>query len=546
MNWDNTEATTSGEPATSAKERQADLQTFWAMARPAMPDIVDACCHDLLSVSDLKLAKDFATDQWKQAQIEHFQSLSAGFDTARATGRSHHEAGLLPQCFVLFHEYVRDSLTSLVFQDAGWPDQDKNRIMSAIRDVMARDLGFVISGYAEAIVEAERQRHAEHTRREVARVLTGLPSAAYRCRYTSDGMVVRFEFMANVDRLTGWNTADMRDREAWMRNVVNMDCARWLSYTDDLLNKGEASIEYEFQHRDGTTRRLRDQARVVACDDGGEAEVVGYITDVTSEHVMREKALAAAKMATLGEMATGLAHELNQPISIMSLAAENAAEMLRLSGPAAIEAAVRRMGRICDQSNRARTIINHLRVFGHRGEAELTEVSLARIVEGALSIVDAAMRASEIVVENHVTDDVPTVTGGTVMAEQVLVNVLLNARDALSQIARSRGRHIRIDTERDFLTRSISLMVTDNGPGVPTDLRERIFEPFFTTKEVGKGTGLGLAICHGIMKSFGGAITVEDNEEGGARFVMRFVQAETGVAQLVRGSNVVMPEIVLN
>jgi C4-dicarboxylate-specific signal transduction histidine kinase len=267
---------------------------------------------------------------------------------------------------------------------------------------------------------------------------------------------------------------------------------------------------------------------------------------VTSDHAMREKALAAAKMATLGEMATGLAHELNQPISIMSLAAENAAEMLRLSGPAAIDAAVRRMGRICDQSNRARTIINHLRVFGHRGETELTEVSLSRIVDGALSIVDAAMRAAEIMVENQVTDDVPTVTGGTVMAEQVLVNVLLNARDALAQIARSRGRHIRIHTDRDFLTRSVSLVVTDNGPGVPPDLRERIFEPFFTTKEVGKGTGLGLAICHGIMKSFGGSIAVEDNEDGGARFVMRFMQAETGLAQLVRGSTAVMPQVLLN
>ena len=268
--------------------------------------------------------------------------------------------------------------------------------------------------------------------------------------------------------------------------------------------------------------RFRDQARVVGRLESGQVEVIGYISDITRDHAIRTQAMTSAKLATLGEMATGLAHEINQPFAIMSLAAENSAKMLQERGPEGIGYTIDRLHRIRDQAARARSIIDHLRIFGGKGSETKSAVRLSEIIDGALLLVGGALRASGIKVVNALDASAPPVLAGLVLAEQVAVNLMMNALDAMEKNPEGSARHLMLRSSVDDEARTVSLLISDTGPGIPSSILDRLFDPFFTTKEVGQGIGLGLSICHGIMTSFGGTIAAGNAPEGGALFTLTF------------------------
>jgi C4-dicarboxylate-specific signal transduction histidine kinase len=270
--------------------------------------------------------------------------------------------------------------------------------------------------------------------------------------------------------------------------------------------------------------RFRDHTKIIEHLDGGRIEIGGYISDITYDHTVRTQAVTSAKLATLGQMANGLAHEINQPFAIMSLAAENSAKMLQERGPDGIGYTIDRLHRIKDQAARARTIIDHLRIFGGQGGDTKTPVRLNDAVEGAFKAVGDALRAARIVVINELDESIPPVLGRPVLVQQVIVNLTLNALDAMEKNEEGSARlTLRSSVDNDAGT--VSLSVSDTGPGIPAAIRERLFDPFFTTKDVGKGIGLGLSICHGIMTSFGGSIAVDEAPEGGAVFTVTFRKA---------------------
>lgn len=367
---------------------------------------------------------------------------------------------------------------------------------------------------------------ADMARTQIARLLSGLPAAVYRMNLSVAGDVLAFQITDSAARLTGYDMRELATRKAWMEKVDGMDAAAWTTYFQNVVYEGEASVEYHFRHRDGTTLWFRDQARVLETDPGGEVSIVGYVSDITRERTIQAQAFAASKLATLGEMATGLAHELNQPIAIMSLAAENAGQMLERKGADGIKFAVQRMARIAEQATRARTIVNHLRIFGRQNDEGLGPINLHEIVDGALALVGSALRGAGVTVGIRMVGDLPPVIGQLVLAEHVVVNLMLNARDAMENNPPDRPRHLTISATHNPATGTVTLALQDSGPGIKPDLLDRVFEPFFTTKEVGKGTGLGLSICHGIMRSFGGNILAFNAPEGGAVLSAVFRQAD--------------------
>ncbi len=374
--------------------------------------------------------------------------------------------------------------------------------------------------------ELQRTRNqaaaAEMARRHIADLLSGLPAAVYSAIVSRAGDVRAFELTENARRLTGWNMANLATRADWTSRVADLDAPAWESHFRRVIQFGEATVEYRFPQPNGSHLWLRDQARVFQKRGKGEFLVVGYISDITNERDLQAQAVASAKLATLGEMATGLAHELNQPIAIMSLAAENSVQMLQRKGSDGIDFAVQRLRRISDQCRRARTIVDHLRIFGRSDEGQLGPVALQSVVTGALTLVGSALRTADIDLEVALPTDLPNVLARAVLAEQVVVNLVLNARDAMAGNREEHRRRIRIAATADGDAGTVSLEVADSGPGIPQALADRIFEPFFTTKEVGKGTGLGLSICHGIMRSFGGGITARNGPARGATFLAVF------------------------
>ena len=279
---------------------------------------------------------------------------------------------------------------------------------------------------------------------------------------------------------------------------------------------GSAVHEWRMRQPDGSFTWIRTHMRRLSQRPDGGGEVVGYRVNITAERAAEARSLAAARLASLGEMAASLAHEMRQPLAVITLSVENAQRALARGD---IAAAAPRLQRARDQALRAGTMIEHLRRFARGTEeaAPLAPVGLDLAVEGALALVGGALREAGIAVELELGTPPAVVLGHLVPLEQVLVNLLGNARDAMASLPPGARRRVRILAEsaagpqRDM----VLLSVADSGGGVaPEAVLPRLFEPFVSTKGSERGTGLGLSICHGLVTAMGGTIAAANDAEG--------------------------------
>ncbi|MGY2341802.1 ATP-binding protein [Pseudomonas sp. SDO5532_S415] len=246
-----------------------------------------------------------------------------------------------------------------------------------------------------------------------------------------------------------------------------------------------------------------------------EIQAVGR--DNTEVRRSQQQLTQSAKMATLGEMATGLAHEINQPLNVMRMAIVNVLKRLG-NGDAQIDYLTDKLNRIDAQVQRAARVVDHMRVFGRRSEIEQHPFNPAQAIEGTLSLLAEGMRGKGVDLRVSETGFEVLVRGHVDQLEQVLINLMVNARDALLGKRENDPAFkpwISLYAERD--AQSVRLWVEDNGGGIDPRLLERIFEPFFTTKPVGVGTGLGLSVSYGIVENMGGKLSVRNSTQG-ARF----------------------------
>jgi C4-dicarboxylate-specific signal transduction histidine kinase len=248
--------------------------------------------------------------------------------------------------------------------------------------------------------------------------------------------------------------------------------------------------------------------------------IMGDLRETTQEMERREQELRekqeqlvqAGKLATLGELTTGVAHELNNPLNNIGLFIGNVLDQMRMDR--FDKASVREeLENAMDQVRKATAIISHLRTFGRPAPVLLEQVDVDEVIERSLSLMQEQLRLRAIDVELDLCAEELIVLGNAIQLEQVFINLLTNARDALAE---SRGKTIRIATSREGDL--IKIHFADTGPGIPHELETRVFDPFFTTKEVGTGTGLGLSITYSILKEHGGRISVEPGR--GARFLI--------------------------
>jgi C4-dicarboxylate-specific signal transduction histidine kinase len=248
--------------------------------------------------------------------------------------------------------------------------------------------------------------------------------------------------------------------------------------------------------------------------------IMGDLAETTSaiqrrEAELREKQeqlVQAAKLATLGELTTGVAHELNNPLNNIGLFVGNAMDLIEM-GAADSEAVLRELRLAMQQVRKATEIITHLRTFGRAAPASREAVAVNQVVERSLSLMHEQFRLRQIAVELSLDPSDPLVSANAIQLEQVFINLLTNARDALAQ-ANPKVIMITTAVEKE----SVILTFRDTGSGIAEELEQRIFDPFFTTKEVGKGTGLGLSITYGIIRDHHGSISVESQPGRGASF----------------------------
>ncbi|MDP2082635.1 MAG: ATP-binding protein [Pseudotabrizicola sp.] len=219
----------------------------------------------------------------------------------------------------------------------------------------------------------------------------------------------------------------------------------------------------------------------------------------------------AGKMAALGQMSAALSHEFNQPLAAARTYADNAGVLMdrgRL-----IEARGN-IDRILGLIDRLTSISRHLRSFARAPGQKLSHVTLSEVVEAAVEIATLRIRAADATLTIDLAPDLRPVVAGPVRLQQVLVNILTNAADAVEDLT-DRRIHLAAENSGD----AVVIRISDSGPGVPEGLAARIFDPFFSTKGVGKGLGLGLSISYNIVKDFGGDLSVASGP--GACFVLR-------------------------
>jgi two-component system sensor kinase FixL len=286
------------------------------------------------------------------------------------------------------------------------------------------------------------------------------------------------------------------------------------------LDTGEKHIigigrEVVGQHKDGATIPLFLTVSRVNLSD--EILFCGVLHDLSREKDNQKQLIQAGKLASLGTLTAGIAHELRQPLAIIRLASENTLALLEDEDEVVtskeITTTFQQVVNNCDRMNR---IVDHLRSFARDDDNQVMEtISLTDVLDNSFTLLNAQLSSHGIDVTTNIAEGVPAIRGNAHQLEQILINLLSNARDALATV---KEPIINIGIQPSGKT--VTLTLEDNGPGVPLEAQSKIFDPFFTTKEIGKGTGLGLSISHGIISDHGGTISYSERSGGGATFTL--------------------------
>lgn len=270
-------------------------------------------------------------------------------------------------------------------------------------------------------------------------------------------------------------------------------------------------------------RRMRLDERMML-QQQAQADLERRVEERTAELRQAQADLVqAGKLAALGQMSAALSHEFNQPLAAARTYADNAAVLMDRGR---MEEARGNLDRILSLIDRMTSISRHLRSFARAPGKKLSAVSLPEVIEAAVEIASLRIKAAQAELSVTLSPDLPLAVAGPVRLQQVLVNILTNAADAIEG-----GDQRRIQLSGLAEEGKPVIRISDSGPGVPEALVERIFDPFFSTKGVGKGLGLGLSISYNIIKDFGGDLSVNSTPGQGACFTIRLEAARPELAQ---------------
>lgn len=284
--------------------------------------------------------------------------------------------------------------------------------------------------------------------------------------------------------------------------------------------KSALDIEYQVVLRDGTLKHLHHLAQAVFGPDGRVQKYVGTIHDITDRRraedearVLQERLTHFSRLSTMGEMAAGLAHEINQPLSAIATYAQACQRLIRHPEPD-LEDVTAALEQINAQALRAGEVIRRLRNFVKNREVKREPVNCARLLEDLRTLAETDARLHNIRLRLDCHEPLPTVYADPIQLQQVILNLVRNAIDAMADAPEDR-REVVLMT-REATDGEVEVTVADHGTGLAPEATEHLFNPFFTTKA--SGTGLGLAISRSIVRAHGGRLWHTPNEGCGVRF----------------------------
>ncbi|MBC8433199.1 MAG: PAS domain S-box protein [Desulfobacterales bacterium] len=286
-----------------------------------------------------------------------------------------------------------------------------------------------------------------------------------------------------------------------------------------------SSVMNQAKHINKKGEQLFVNIRISPSEYPGRKVLLVTTSDITKRLETEQQLIQASKMATLGEMATGVAHELNQPLTVIKTAGSYLMKKVSKHETIDDDILFTMAQEIDTYVDRAVKIINHMREFGRKTDIVLEQVQVNKVLKRAFEILGQQLKTRGIEVVWDLEPDLPMILADSGRLEQVIINLLLNARDALDGKWKS-PEHDKDKKKIELITRSekksVVVTISDTGSGIPEAYVDKIFDPFFTTKEVGHGTGLGLSISYGIIQECDGSIQAVRNETGGASFIIKF------------------------
>ncbi len=319
-------------------------------------------------------------------------------------------------------------------------------------------------------------------------------------------------------RITNWNGAleeiyGLRREQAIGHRITEVFQAEMLRTLRSLMErsewqKGEPANAYKFRARSIDDRDLTLNISMAALQSK-TAEVEGTlvaIEDVTERVRLEEQLQQSDKLSSIGLLAAGVAHEVNTPLTGISSYSQMLMQQIPEGDPRHLL-----LEKIHRQTSRASSIVNNLLNFSRVSDSRFVPVDLNRVIDDTIQLLDSQLRNTRIEVTRNYADNLPPAAGNAAKLQQVFLNLILNARDAMPN-----GGRLEISTEAGV--DSVIIGFRDNGVGIAPDHLAKIYDPFFTTKQIGKGTGLGLAVSYGIIQDHGGHISVESKHGEGALF----------------------------
>jgi PAS domain S-box-containing protein len=327
----------------------------------------------------------------------------------------------------------------------------------------------------------------------------------------------------STDRLLGYTQAEATCGGILLERQMPLDDVEISKKAiQRCIDDGWSSVEFRAIAKDGSPHWLLCQMQLIQHEDN-ETDLIGFVTDITSEHAMRRRLRHSEQLATLGSLSANIAHEMNQPLAALSLTAENAIRLAQNPNKSS-ERITAKLENIQSQVFRLSKVINSIRQFSRNDQGRLSEFDLITVIEEAVTLVEARINSSGVMIDIRLAENLPKLHTEHILLEQILVNLIANACDAYTQqTTQNKPQRLEVIISAQANESGLKIVVADHAGGIASDVLDRLFEPFVTTKSNDHGTGLGLSICGAHIAELGGTITAR-NADGGAIFEITLPQ----------------------
>ena len=519
-----------------------------------LPGILQKCAEHIVSDLDMAFARIWLLDEEGQTLILH---ASAGLYTnlhgrySRVPIRTSLKIGqiVVDRCPRLTNSLQQEAWIKEpdwakregLVAYAGYPLLAQDRVVGVMATFSRHELSertldelaAISGGIAQCVVRSQAEDALRRSEERLSLIVEGAAIGFWDWNVETGDMVWSDRFYS----LLGYDPATIRPTfEAWKERIHREDVQRVMGVLEESRhNRTVYSCDYRLCPADGTkTRWVAGRGRFLYNETGAVVRMIGAVSDIghrkeaeaeirrlleeaqRREQLLREKQaqlVQTAKLASIGQLTTGVAHELNNPLNNICLFVGNALDNLIASTPQSREQTISDLQAVQEQVKRAAEVVNHLRIFGRAPEQRYQAVPINEVVCATFRFLREQLRLAGVEAHYSLAAENPLVYGSRVQLEQVLVNMISNAADAMKQ---TDTKTLTVTTRP---TRGlVEITIQDTGVGIPKEILPNIFDPFFTTKAVGSGTGLGLSIVYGIVKEHHGDITVHSRLGSGTEF----------------------------